>query len=786
MTELKHIPAFCAQCRSRCGCTAVVEDGRLTGIEPLPDHPTGAKLCPKGRAAPEQVYHPDRLTHPMRRLTPKGAGKTEWERISWESALDTIAERLGDIRRDHGAEQVAFGVTTPSGTHISDGIAWIERFIRAYGSPNTIYGTEICNWHKDVAAKFTTGHDIGTPDFANTGCVLLWGHNPATTWLARSVEIQKGLRNGARMIVVDPRPTTFARRADCWLQVRPGTDQALALGLAHIMLRDGLHDADFLAQWSNGPLLVCDDTGRFLRASDLWPDGSDDVLLGLDPSGGLLRYDRVAGDWLDRMPVAELISHGTVETVTGPVACQSSFRRWQSLLAEFPPERVAAVTGVSVEKQTQAAAILGESPSVAYYAWTGVGQSVTATQTDRAISMLYAMTGSIGAPGGNVPGGAGQFNDISGHGLISADQKAKALALDDRPLGPSATGWVTGRDVYRAVLGQGPYPIRALFAFGGNPLVAQPDTDLARAALAALPFHVHADFFLNPSAEYADIILPVATSWEREGLRTGFDSSLDGLRQVQLRPAVVAPVGEARSDIDIALALAARLGLAAQMFDCDVDRGHNHALAPAGLTVDVLRAAPAGVTLPGKVAFRSYADAGVDGIAAGFRTPTKRLEFWSEQFHDHGQDALPVWHDQTKTSPAPLMLSCAKTVAYCHSQHRNIPSLRKLMPEPSLEIAAEAALQRGIANRDWVEVTTATGRFRAQARITKDLSADVVFAQHGWWVPETMDNTGATGSTNATDPTPVNMNQAIGTDVADPISGSVPLRATPCDVRRLD
>ncbi len=123
MTDTKRIPAFCAQCRSRCGCTAVVEDGRLTGIEPLPDHPTGAKLCPKGRAAPEQVYHADRLTHPMRRTTPKGAGRTEWERISWDTALDEIARRMGEISRDHGAEQVAFGVTTPSGTHISDGIA---------------------------------------------------------------------------------------------------------------------------------------------------------------------------------------------------------------------------------------------------------------------------------------------------------------------------------------------------------------------------------------------------------------------------------------------------------------------------------------------------------------------------------------------------------------------------------------------------------------------------------------------------------------------------------------
>jgi Anaerobic dehydrogenases, typically selenocysteine-containing len=194
--------------------------------------PTGQALCPKGRAAPELVYHPERVTHPLRRTQPKGAADPGWEPIEWDEALAEIAARLSDIRAAHGAEQVAFSVTTPSGSHISDSISWVERFTRAYGSPNTVYGTEICNWHKDYASRFTYGHDIGTPDFANTGCVVLWGNNPAATWLARQVEILKGLKRGARLIVIDPRPTAMAKRATQWLRVRPGTDQAVALGLA--------------------------------------------------------------------------------------------------------------------------------------------------------------------------------------------------------------------------------------------------------------------------------------------------------------------------------------------------------------------------------------------------------------------------------------------------------------------------------------------------------------------------------------------------------------------------
>ena len=189
-------PAFCTQCRSRCGCVAVVHAGRLTRIEPLPGHPTGEKLCPKGRAAPELVYHKDRLTVPLRRTAPKGSPDPGWQPIEWDDTLDEIARRMQAIRIQHGAEQVAFSVTTPSGTHISDSISWIERLIRAFGSPNIIYATESCNWHKDFATCFTFGHDIGTPDFAETDCVLLWGNNPAATWLARAVEVQKGQAAG--------------------------------------------------------------------------------------------------------------------------------------------------------------------------------------------------------------------------------------------------------------------------------------------------------------------------------------------------------------------------------------------------------------------------------------------------------------------------------------------------------------------------------------------------------------------------------------------------------------
>jgi anaerobic selenocysteine-containing dehydrogenase len=783
MVGAQRIAAFCTQCRSRCGCAAIVEDGRLRGIEPLPDHPTGQALCPKGRAAPELVYHPDRVTRPLRRTQPKGAADPGWTPIGWDEALAEIATRLSDIRAAHGAEQVAFSVTTPSGSHISDSISWIERFIRAYGSPNTIYGTEICNWHKDHAARFTYGHDIGTPDFAGTGCIVLWGNNPAATWLARQVEIQKGLKRGARLVVIDPRPTALAKRATQWLRVRPGTDQAVALGLANLLVSSGRFDQAFAATWTNASLLLRADTGRFLREIDFRDDGRTDILFSrAEQGGGLLPFDATRGTWTPGDAAPALRWEGTVETPAGLVPCYTALEAFAKVAAEYPPERVAAVSGVEPSDLAKAADIIAGAESVAYYAWNGVGQSVTATQTDRAISILYALTGSYGRKGGNVPGGAAPFVDISGQDLLSPTQRDKALGLAERPLGPGLHGWVTARDVYKAVLGKTPYPVRMLMSFGTNLLASQPDTETARKALSALEFHVHADFFVNATARYADIILPAATSWEREGLRTGFDGSLEGLRHVQLRPPVVAPVGEARPDTDIVMGLAARLGLGDRMFDLDADRGHDAALARTGLTVERLRRSPEGLVVEGAVPLEAQSIA-QDGRPRGYPTPTRKIEIYSERLMLAGYRPVPALEadDLVPAEAAyPLRLGSAKSVAYCHSQHRNIASLRRLVPDPIVEIAPADAADRSIGPGDWVRIRTRSGNAVARAVLVPGLAPGAVFGQHGWWVD------GADGTPYDRDhPLAANLNGAIGTDRADPVSGSIPLRCSWCEIERV-
>ena len=769
-----RVRGFCALCRSRCGCVSVVEDGRLVAVEPDPDHPTGAAICAKARAAPELVHSPERLLHPMKRTAPKGAADPGWERIGWDEALDQIAANLTRIADASGPEAVAFSVTTPSGTAMSDSIQWVERLIRAFGSPNTVYGTEICNWHKDHATAYTFGAGVGAPDYEKAGCIIHWGHNPNTSWLTHAERTTQAKKRGARLVVVDPRRAGGAVKADQWLRVRPGYDGALALGIAGVMIENGWYDKEFLAAWSTGPFLVRGDTGKFLRSGELNGDGGE-AFVAWDAEAG--RAVPVVGAGAD--PGASLRGSFRVATADGPVDCKTAFESFAELALEHAPERVEREAWVPAEQVTETARLIWQSRPVSYYAWSGVGQHTNATQTDRAISLLYALTGDFDAPGGNLLHAKVPTADVSGRDLVTPEQRAKGLEMGDRPLGPGLDGWVTSDAFYRAVLDGEPYRVGALVSFGTNMLSSHPNAAYGRRALETLGFHVHADLFMNPTAEYADIILPVCSAWEREGLRAGFEIDQAAEELVQLRKPVVEPLGESRTDTWIAFELAKRLGLGDRFWGADMDAGLRAALAPSGITLEDLRDSPEGVRRPLEPAFRKYAEHS-NGRARGFATPSGRVEIYSEAFLDAGQAPLPVFEPPASAEQGPLVLTSAKSPLFCHGQFRQLPSLRKRQPHPMVEIHPDTAAARDIANGDWVVIETGAGTMRAVARFADGLDPRVVVAQQGWWqacaelglpgYPITPDGGG-------------NYNALITAEASDPISGSVPLRSSTCEVR---
>jgi anaerobic selenocysteine-containing dehydrogenase len=288
-------------------------------------------------------------------------------------------------------------------------------------------------------------------------------------------------------------------------------------------------------------------------------------------------------------------------------------------------------------------------------------------------------------------------NPIDGMDLLSDEQRARALGLQDRPLGPARFEFITGEDFYTAALEHRPYRARALVNFGANLVMAHGDSARGRDALASLDFFVHADLFGGPTADLADIVLPVASPFESEALRVGFEVSQQAQSHVQLRRPAVAPRGEARSDLQIVFALAERLGLGEHFWDGDIEAAWRYQLAPSGITLDALRAEPRGISLDLATTHRKHE-------GRGFRTPTGLVELYSQALADHGQPALPTFAEpplSPRSRPDlvaeyPLVLTCAKSLRFCESQHRQLAELRRAAPDPQVEVHPDTAAARGI------------------------------------------------------------------------------------------
>jgi anaerobic selenocysteine-containing dehydrogenase len=404
--------------------------------------------------------------------------------------------------------------------------------------------------------------------------------------------------------------------------------------------------------------------------------------------------------------------------------------------------------------------------------------------------LLYALTGSFDKRGGNVLLPAPPAAPITGQELPAAQGMGPTLGLAERPLGPARWGFYATRDLYRAIREEKPYPVRAVVGFGANMLLAHADGARGRDALKELEFYVHADLFMNPTAELADIVLPVASAFEREGLKIGFDISPEAQSLIQLRPAVVPPPGEARPDTDIIFALAMRLGLGAQFWSGDIDAAYRHQLAPTGITLEELRAAPGGVRVPLHTRYAKHAEPDANGAPRGFATPSRKVELYSQTFFDHGYAPLPEF-EEPQIGPVarpdlaqhfPLILTSAKPALFCQTQHRALPSLRRRALYPEVELHPVAAQARGVANGDWVAIETPEGRVRARARLNDSLDPRVVVGEHGWWQP--CDELGMPGY-DPFGPQGANFNLLIGPAALDRVSGTASHRSYLCEIRRV-
>lgn len=698
------VKSTCRGCHGVCGVRLHMRDGRLVRVTGNPDSLTSrGYICVKGRAAPELLYHPDRLQYPLKRSGNRG--EDHWQRIGWDEALDTVSKKLLAVKREYGAESIVGARGTGRPYYVL-----FHRFLNCLGTPNRLGYAHTCYGPRLTVSAMTCG-TLPVCDYYGFGgvypeCVLVWGCNLTEVGASDGMcghQLAITLKRGARLIVVDPRRTGLADRADHWLQIRPGTDAALALGMLHTIIKEELYDREFVGRWTTG-------------------------------------FDKLA-----------------------------------ARVEDYPPEKVADITWVPAESIRDAARLYATTRPACLQWGVGIDQGINNFQTNRAILMLSGITGNIDAPGGdalwvppaNVVVQSPRLNpDIELPDQLSPQIRAKKIGGGHYKLATT----VQPNDFINAVLSGKPYPIKALFIMGSNLLIGHSGSPRMEQALRQIDFIAAVDLFMTPTTQLADIVLPAA-SW----LETDDVADLHFAWCVTARQKIAA-IGECRDDKQIMFDLAHRMGLDGFPWK-DVKDYCDWVLKDSGITFEEFK--DIGI-LQGDMKYRKYE-------SEGFKTPSGKFEIYCEALAEMGYDPLPHYVEPPESPYAtpelaeqyPLILSTgARVQAFFHSEGRQIESLRRLNPDPLVEIHLQTAASLGINNGDWVWIESPRGgRIKQKARLTEGIHPAVVSAQHGWWFPEKKPPEYGYKESN------VNM---LTSDMpCDPHTGSEPWRSFLCKISRV-
>ncbi|WP_434511305.1 molybdopterin-containing oxidoreductase family protein [Desulfitobacterium sp. AusDCA] len=692
----KIVRTSCRMCHGVCQVLVHLDNDKVVKVTGDPESPTSkGYICSKAIHSPELLYHPDRLTEPLERIGKRGENK--WKAISWQEALDKIAEKLDSIRKEYGSEYVALTQGTGRPYTIFN-----ARFANAFGTPNFVTSSHICFFSRVTSSGITLGglpiSDIYGFGGVTPKCMLIWGCNIFNTGGADGMSggmLRRAINHAQNVIVIDPRKTLPNKPGVRHLQLKPGTDGALALALVHVIISEDLIDKDFVQNYTFG-------------------------------------YD-------------ELVQH----------------------IQPYTPEWASEITELDAETIKDVARTYAIIKPASIQWGNGIDYSLSAFQTARAILILRGITGNIDKPGGDVlwvsPEKIRVMSPLVGPEGIGArflPQEKQSLSLNEGkyPFDP----FIHPPTFWKSILEEKPYRVKALWAIGTNPLVTATNPAEIKKALDLIDFIVVSDFFLTPTAQQADIVLPAATWLEQNDI-----ANFHKIWAVLARKKV-AQVGNVKDDKEIILELAKRLGLQEAFPWSSLEDYREWILENTELNFDEF--CEKGI-ITGNMEYFKYRK-------NGFPTPSGKFELYSHVLESMNLDPLPIYRDSSLelTSDYPLWLTNAKTLEFFHSENRNLPSLRQKNPDPLVEINSFTASEYGIANEEWVILETVHGKVRMRVKTTTAIKPNVICAQHGWWFPEE-DN-----SENSWQKSNVNMLYAY--QMYDPEIGAELMRGVPCKIYR--
>lgn len=713
---------FCHLCGIRsipCGIDVEVREGRVVKVLGMPEHPTTqGTLCPRGLAMKQFVYAADRLKYPLKRTRPKGDPDPGWVRISWDEAMDTIVNKLKEIKEKYGAEALAtFGGRAGA-------FPFAARWANLYGTPNGAVNSSLCHTPRVVNFTYTHGRGPPSPDYANTKLIVHWGSSRAHSAPMDVLRVVVALERGAKLIIIDPSyHPSFTAKADIWLPLRPGTDGALALSFMNVIINESLFDRTFVEQWTNGPFLVRDDNGLFLREADVVNDGNKDKYMVWDTVTASAKVADTAG-----VKPALLGKY----TVAG-IACTTAWQLFVDLVNQYPPEKAAEITWIPAEQIREVARLYATTKPACLLDGNGLDMQTNISMTTRAIGILRSITGNLDVRGGDIFGiTAIPTQSIEGSEFLPEAQLKKRIGGDKYPIwcfyNPKSSSMP---DVWTAVLTGKPYPIRALINDHAAVLTTGFGNKRTAEALKKLEFFVMQELFMSPAAEYADIVLPFSTTTERDD-----EYKITGTH-IMLANKAIEPLWECRSDRRFWYDLAVKMGFGKDFWDGDIEKSIDYELKPTGITYKDLKNNPAGIWVKAPtMEYQKYR-------TVFARLQTKKVEIYSEFYKTVGKvDPLPVYREPAEspistpalTSKYPFIYTDIHSdVLNYHAMCRNLPWLREIRRDAWVRINPKTAKELGIKDGDMVIVESPRGYIKVKAQYYEGIHPKVVLSQHGWW-----------------------------------------------------
>lgn len=785
-SDTKIVRTACKACIARCGVLAHVKNGRVVKLEGDPEQvKSKGTLCAKGLAGIQALYNPNRNKYPMQRVGKRGENK--WKRISWDEALDTIAKKLMETREKYGAEAV-FGTTGGGG---NPELFSVFRFMNVFGSPNAFEpGSAQCYMPRTLATDLMYGNrdkeaELHSLSIADSQCLelytdgtpiktlVMWATCPAFNSPAQGGRMVVELRaKGVKTVVIDPRFTADASKADVWLPIRPGTDVALMLCWIRYIIEHELYDQDFVMKWSNLPFLVNPKTKLSLRESDIKEGGDSNTYMVWDQKTQSVKP--LPFPWDDNLDPA---LEGTY-TVNG-MECKTGFQLLKEQAEPYTLKKAAEICWLDADMIEKAIKLYADNSPSGISHGVATDQNANSAQAAMGAMAIELLMGHVEKPGC-------LLQDFPERGLrdlvgmvtplkkfLSEEQLNKRLGLIEHK-GMLHWGICHNPTVLNAIKTGKPYKPRVWLERSGNKLAMLANASEWAEAIQQLDFIVHMYMYPTSFSAYADILLPTC-----EWLESDYVVSV--LNQFYVRQATT-HLWETMNETVIWAKFAKRCAELGHQ-GCK-DAFNPEKTAPEipywnshkeflnfgtqrvlGMTFDEYAKKAPFEALPYDEWKQYEIYKKIDpktGKPQGFATNSKKVEIYAEAYTILGRTGAPYslytlapaskdyeplpYYFEPAESPVesdlakefPLVMTNGRIPFYHHGTLRNVPWLREIYPVPELWIHPTDAKKYGVSQDDWLWIESKRGKIQAKAWVTKGITPGVVYMER-FWNPETLD-----------------------------------------------